>query len=197
MRVNLRPWYGPGIHDAAELQPNSIHLLKLHGSANWAFCPKCKKPVVLYHKVTRLLGSLPQPLCPECDNLRQPLLVPPSWDKTEYSDTMSPVWKLAVEKLKCATRICVVGYSIPESDAFFRHMITLALADNQQLERLIVVDKDTNIETKWEKLLDPVFCKRRFRFYGQAFQLYLAGRSSCSDLSRGDYIRDNRLYGTI
>ena len=196
-QVDLLPWYGPGFHDPPEPQPNSVQLLKLHGSANWAFCPECKKPILRYHKVTHFVVRLGQLSCPVCGASCQPLLVPPSWDKTEYSDTMSPVWKLAVEKLKTATRICVVGYSIPDSDAFFRHLITLALADNHQLERLIVVDKDSKVEMKWKRLLDPVFRQRRFTFSGQGFALYLAGQRSCSDLNRGEYIRDNRLYGSM
>jgi hypothetical protein len=48
------------------------------------------------------------------------LLVPPSRDKSEYSEIMRPVWKRAVDALETATHICVIGYSMPETDAFFK-----------------------------------------------------------------------------
>jgi hypothetical protein len=55
---------------------------------------------------------------------------------------MRPVWEAASEALNRATRICIIGYSMPEADAFFKYLITLGLADNHQLYKMIVVNKD-------------------------------------------------------
>ena len=53
---------------------------------------------------------------------------------------MTPVWARAVAELKLATRICIIGYSMPASDLFFKYLLTVALAQNHCLYKLIVVD---------------------------------------------------------
>jgi len=92
--------------------------------------------------------------------------VPPSWDKSEYSKIMQPVRKRAVDALKTATRICAIGYSMPETDAFFKFLLTLGLAENDRLYKLIVVDRlqsatvpsgQITIETRWREMLEGVF----------------------------------------
>src|SRR5580692_8277985 len=91
------------------------------------------------------------------------LLVPPSWDKSEYSRIMQPVWKKAVDALKAATRICVIGYSMPETDAFFKFLLALGLAENDRLYKLIVVDRipsgiagprESAVEARWKEMLE-------------------------------------------
>jgi hypothetical protein len=96
-----------------------VPLLKLHGSTNWAIC-ECNQIHVLGEKVTSDPSLFRAMQCKKCNKsgLRL-LLVPPSWDKSEYSRIMQPVWRKAVDAIKTATRICVIGYSMPETDAFF------------------------------------------------------------------------------
>ena len=61
-------------------------LLKLHGSTNWGVCGNCLEDIVV------LQGKIPDnPLqfqmekCSQCGAQKfQPLLIPPSWDKSEY-----------------------------------------------------------------------------------------------------------------
>src|SRR5712692_11246078 len=97
--------------------------------------------VILSDKVTDSPAEFEALQCPDCRrHTFVPLLIPPSWDKSGYAEIIAPVWKRAVDELKSATRICVVGYSIPETDAFFKYLITMALAGNHQLYKLVVVD---------------------------------------------------------
>lgn len=179
-RVKVAPAYelGDAIYDDEEDRCPSVQLLKLHGSTNWAIC-ECNQIHVLGRKVTSNPEMFRSMECRKCrrNGLRL-LLVPPSWDKSEYSSIMQPVWKKAVDALKTATRICVVGYSMPESDAFFKFLLTLGLAENDHLYKLIVVDlvgagpapQEVTIETRWRELLEAVFAGRRFDFqpYGVA-----------------------------
>ncbi len=111
------------------------------------------------------------------------LLVPPSWDKSEYSQIMRPVWKKAVEALKTATRICVIGYSMPETDAFFKFLLALGLAENDRLYKLIVVDwipsgitgpRESTIEARWKEMLEGVFVGRRFEFFPGGFAKFVS-----------------------
>lgn len=148
-----------------------VPVLKLHGSTNWAICG-CSQIHVLGHKVTSSPGMFRSMACQKCGKIGlRLLLVPPSWDKSEYSQIMRPVWARAVEALKTATRICVIGYSMPETDAFFKFLLTLGLAENDHLYKLIVVDKvvgnsvSKTIETRWREMLETVFVGRRFEFF--------------------------------
>jgi len=169
-----------------------VPLLKLHGSTNWAIC-KCNQIHVLEEKATSDPSTFRSMPCRKCGEpgLRL-LLVPPSWDKSEYSEVMRPVWRKAVEAIQTATRICVIGYSMPEADAFFKFLLTLGLAENDHLYKLVVVDllhPDTpnNIEVRWREMLEGVFVSRRFVFNPRGTSQFMQGALTY-DLRRAEQI---------
>jgi hypothetical protein len=55
---------------------------------------------------------------------------------------------------------------MPEVDAFFRYMLTLALARNNHLSKLIVVDRNPEMERRYRNVFDQTFQDRRFLFRG-------------------------------
>jgi hypothetical protein len=191
-----------------------FEVLKLHGSTNWGICGACEtRVVVLSQKVTDSPGEFRKLTCPNCtlpDFV--PLLIPPSWDKSGYADIIAPVWKRAVDELKAATRICIIGYSIPETDAFFKFLITMALAGNHQLYKLVVVDyrppirhhpaslevdgyKKDFVKIRYLKLLDKLFRERRFAYYDEGFMRFLSHYWSRRDLGRCEMLVDTD-FGT-
>jgi hypothetical protein len=197
-RVGATPGYE--LTDAVFEEVNEggspVPLLKLHGSTNWAIC-ECNQIHVLGRKATAdpsLFRTMP---CSKCRKagLRL-LLVPPSWDKSEYSRVMQPVWKRAVGALKSATRIIVIGYSMPEADAFFKFLLALGLAENDRLYKLIIVDWvpglkssiENTTEARWKGMLESVFVGRRFEFYPLGFAEFIRG-SIQHLLHRGEQIR--------
>jgi hypothetical protein len=197
-RVGIKPGYE--LTDAVFDEPSverTVPLLKLHGSTNWAICEKCNQIHILGQKATTDPEMFRSRQCAKCQKpgLRL-LLVPPSWDKSEYSEIMRPVWRKAVEALKTATRICVIGYSMPESDAFFKFLLALGLAENDRLYKLIVVDwvpggtppgQENTIEARWREMLEGVFVGRRFEFVPRGFAEFI--RSSIQYLlHRGEQI---------
>jgi NAD-dependent SIR2 family protein deacetylase len=210
LRVGLRPWYGQELDQ--EPAGNEVPVLKLHGSANWGVCSECGQ-VFFPEKIARSLAEIGLLRCDKCKRRGslQPLLVPPSWDKTDHRKTMQPVWAHAVRELKRATRICVVGYSMPESDAFFRYLITLALADNHQLERFVIVDQgrtrggllptfdevpaDLTVDRKWQKLLDGIFRERRYAIFQEGIQGFLSKTGALKELRRAERIHSVANYG--
>jgi hypothetical protein len=185
VRVDARPGYELAHAHYEEVYEGRtvVPLLKLHGSTNWAIC-ECNQIHVLGERATANPALFRSKLCVKCgkSGLRL-LLVPPSWDKSEYSRIMQPVWKKAVDALKTATRICVIGYSMPETDAFFKFLLTLGLAENDRLYRLIVVDKvpsssepqHPTIEARWRDMLEGVFLGRRFEFFPHGFAQFAQG----------------------
>jgi len=186
-------------------------LLKLHGSTNWGICNACKEQVVvLSQKVTDSPSEFRELACKCGKKNFVPFLVPPSWDKSEFRQIIAPVWKKAADELKQATRICIIGYSMPESDAFFKYLLTVALAENHQLYKLIVVDfvdktyrqgsfpdskttVDSSLRSRYERLLDPVFQQRRFSFFDDGLYRFLVGNHSRIELERGELLVNTSL----
>jgi NAD-dependent SIR2 family protein deacetylase len=204
VRVDAKPDYGlDGAHYEREYQGQTpVAVLKLHGSTNWAICSNCNQVRVLDHKVTAALGVLKSQQCGKCGNAAlRILLVPPSWDKSEYSKTMQSVWRKAVDELKRATRICVIGYSMPPSDAFFKFLLSLGLAENDRLYKLSVVDwipdgaiptsaaagEPEPINLRWKRMLEGVFEERRFKFFPEGTAQFLR-RNVRTELQRGERI---------
>lgn len=185
-QIGLEPDYGlpdPLIEEGLGRQ--RITLLKLHGSTNWAICSSCNKVHVLQDaKFTNDPGGFRTRVCSECHGagLRL-LLVPPSWDKSEYRETMRPIWTKATEALAGAKRICIIGYSMPETDTFFKFLLTLGLADNHQLFKFVVVDlvnssrtsaTEKTIEQRYKDILEEPFASRRFEFFSSGFAQFLS-----------------------
>ncbi|MHB8539969.1 MAG: SIR2 family protein [Candidatus Acidiferrales bacterium] len=184
-----------------------FHLLKLHGSTNWGICASCKQRIVILpEKVTDSPSEFRNLRC-SCRGTDHfvPLLIPPSWDKSGYADIIAPIWSRAVHELKSATRICIIGYSIPETDAFFKYLLTMALAENHQLYKMIVVDyvepihshpaslsidgyqKDL-VEPRYLKLLDSLFRERRFLYFNGGFMSFLCRYWERRHLGRGEML---------
>jgi hypothetical protein len=194
--------------DDGTLGEQGVHLLKLHGSTNWAICPACKFVHVAGSKFTGDPSGFRERGCTKCrkNNLRL-LLVPPSWDKSDYRDVMRPIWQRAVDALKSATRICVIGYSMPPTDTFFKFLLTLGLAENHQLYRFVVVDYvgprlagDTSpetppidIEARYRGMFEKLFLKRRFRFQSEGFANFLT--SASASINRADAIVSQGIFG--
>lgn len=173
-----------------------VSLLKLHGSANWGICTCCNQDIrVEVDKVTVSPDVFRALECRHCHKRSfEPLLVPPSWDKTEYTQVLQPVWQEAVKELALATRVCIIGYSIPEADAFFRYLLTLALAENSKLYKLIVVNLGKQAKLRYSRLLETLFRERRFEFHEQGTEMFFAQRGH-RVLGRGEHIyADIRMY---
>lgn len=151
-----------------------VKLLKLHGSINWAKCSECKEiiPYTLdkYFQTYRwnLWGDTRSVLLRVSEHLQNlsnhhehkefektPVIVPPTWNKTEYQGTLTNVWNQAAKELSEARNIYVFGYSLPESDAFFRYLFALGTIGDSRIRRFWVFDPDESgvIKSRYEQLL--------------------------------------------
>jgi len=108
----------------ASFDETAIKVLKLHGSVNW----QCQPSLDLM--VQRSLGDY--------EEVRKervsPELVPPTWQKV-FGGALWDVWTQAINSLHTATRIIVIGFSIPPTDTHFRFLISAGLKENISLER--------------------------------------------------------------
>lgn len=190
--------FGYGLNiDQSDASGPDVTFLKLHGSINWKTCPTCEGV-----KITSAIDSKNAlSNCSDCGQRLSPLLVPPSWDKASSgihgARQLASQWRAAAEALTSATRICIIGYSVPETDAFFRYLLTLGLAENPRLNILLVIDPSGQVGQKFDNLLDPIFVQRRFQFLQEPFEQALGKRELYQLLRRGnESIADINNYGT-
>lgn len=157
-----------------------IELGKLHGSLNWGQCPKCNE--VVPHGLGQYFkeigwrtprADMQVPLnypsrliqldhCEE-HKLGGPFVVPPTWNKAAHYSQIQPVWRLAAERLSQAQHIYVIGYSLPESDHFFRHLYGLGTLGPTRLKRFCVVNPEPSggpTEQRFRELLGPSAASR-------------------------------------
>ena len=160
--------YGlPGPEDSERRPP--LPLLKLHGSLNW-FRKKDSEsgvePLYLYPDLMRLtardeeLGYKiidPARLAGERLDLdeyeSEPVVVPPTWNKTGHYEEMQGVWACAAEELSEAESIIVSGFSLPETDSFFRYLFALGTAGPTRVKRFWVFDPDRRVEDRFRALV--------------------------------------------
>lgn len=178
----------PFLDDFANKYQVKIPVLKLHGSINWATCPKCDTVIPTEINPWRRGGffpkidqgrELPLPLgtriagqIHSCGTRLDPLplLVPPTWNKSSSTSGLREVWKRAATELASAENIVVIGYSFPITDMFFKYLFALGIDSDTHLERFIVVNGPDGESTKakFEGLLGPMSANG-FIFYPFVF----------------------------
>jgi len=132
-------------------------LIKLHGSCNW----RCNTDDFLgilngttaskgLQKINPLWLDDGRPPSPE-DSV-SPCIIPPIPSKPITSISIFQfLWVTAYEYLHEAREIIICGYSLPQADSLayslFRNF------SNKRLERVVVIDPNTEMLTKWNSLL--------------------------------------------
>jgi NAD-dependent SIR2 family protein deacetylase len=158
--------------------PRTVRLMKLHGSLNWSQCPTCKYIVPLQldqffrgkqsaYDANRVKIPISSGLgrVPHCGGSlsSQPFIAPPTWNKTQYHSQLESVWQAAAQELSDAENIVICGYSLPETDQFFRYLYALGTVGGSGLKRFWVVNPDPSVLVRFEMLCGPL-AKSRFRF---------------------------------
>lgn len=158
---------------------NSHHpvpLFKLHGSLNWASLSDTGTvyPLQLnqYFQKYSIQGWDERGTCKinigshlkeyfsthtdlEVDD--EPVIVPPTWNKADYHHALSKIWGKAAQHLGEAKSIFIIGYSLPETDAFFRLLYALGTVGPSPLERVVVYnpDKSGGVNERFREILGP------------------------------------------
>jgi NAD-dependent SIR2 family protein deacetylase len=176
------------------IKERHLKLLKLHGSTNWFECKECKNfqhvdphpypkgavfsPDSKY--VYNFVGNLlPNTKCTECGKVGSldPFLVPPTWSKAVLGTPAGKIWKQAVNEIGEATQIVVIGYSLPPTDTFFQYLLTLALASNPRLNRVVIVNRDgQELKERYIQIFSKSLWDRNrldFRFLEKTFHEFV------------------------
>jgi hypothetical protein len=99
------------------------------------------------------------------------MIGPPVWNKTHYHQALATVWRRAAQDLSEAQNIFVIGYSLPESDQFFRYLYALGTVGSTRLRRVWVFDPDASglVASRYEALLGGM-AKDRFSLEPKTFR---------------------------
>lgn len=176
---------GVNINYCLNGQPSEgMDLLKLHGSVNWVLA-KNGGQILPYYPASYLkqvhfeptglpakglvrigheISNNPKLFGQETYDL--PVIVPPTRNKTEYHGSLAKVWKVAAQNLANAENIYVFGYSLPETDSFFRYLFATGTIGKARIKRFWVFDPDNSgsLEGRFRALLGPGILDR-FKFF--------------------------------
>lgn len=161
---------------------NSVPLLKLHGSINWANCPKCLEIIRLDFNtffnqnhnlrdnevfVLDIASRIKEFNLQHCDRQVNdlPFIVPPTWNKTKYRDLLRTIWQRAAKEISEAENIFISGFSLNDSDLFFRDFFAVGSISGTLIKKIWVYDPDEGgyAEARYEKLIG-VGIRSRYRF---------------------------------
>jgi hypothetical protein len=131
----------------------TLRILKLHGSLNWEISSDQQLTVYSDHEDILKRGLTPA-------------LAPPTWRK-DFLGQLPYVWDKAVDALRTATRIIVLGYSIPATDQHFRFLLAAGLQDNISLRKVFFVNTGLAEQKMREQLEQRLFGLFRRELFDQ------------------------------
>ena len=101
----------------------------------------------------------------------EPVLVPPTWNKTDYHRELGSVWSRAAKELSEADSIFVMGFSLPPTDSFFSYLYALGTVGKVPLKRFWVFNPDRagEVENRFRNLLGPG-AEQRFKYFTDTFE---------------------------
>jgi hypothetical protein len=90
-------------------------------------------------KVSSAVSRLMAPGQSLPEDLSDPVIVPPTWNKGQYHAEFRALWAKAAEHMAEAENIVVIGYSAPPTDQFYRHLYALSTISDTMLSRYLCV----------------------------------------------------------
>jgi hypothetical protein len=126
----------------------TFRLLKLHGSLDWWAVPGDTSGATLVREEPRGTFESPSEMTDEERQQQLPgrerFIIPPlSTKNTYYRNPLTrELWQQAYRALQTATRISIVGYSLPPADSVMSNMLRLAIADREVAVDLVNPNPD-------------------------------------------------------
>jgi hypothetical protein len=176
------------VHRTGVINPGAptLRVLKVHGSSNWRVCPSCPGTVYV---------DIGDGFCPQHRGLMPILIVPPTWDKGGGASVLDPVWEAARNEMQQAHRLIIIGYSAPPTDRFFRYLLASAIASNDHLEQVVVVNYPgigdpshpavKRVEARYRRMFTRWFDTRRLDFLWMPFWAFVYDDDTMHKLLHG------------
>jgi len=172
----------------------SLPIIKLHGSVNWfrmedgwfadeeiavyqqkvAFADVNRS---IYQRWRQLTNRTPAD--PESTAIHfHPAIIPPMLGKAKHNQLFAQQWAAAIDAIRRASQIIVIGYSFPSTDAFMSRLLTEALSEQQDFRRLTVVDTVEPEKHGIHGLLATRLRTKQFRYVRQMAEYVVPQLSS-------------------
>lgn len=126
-------------HESLNAFGADLALLKIHGSLNWSICEHKGPAPMEQTEINFDRIHLYKDFRALSQRASQPLLVPPTWRKIPIGP-LGDVWNRAVGAIASATRIIVLGYSMPTIDQHFKYLLAAGLQRNISLRNILFVN---------------------------------------------------------
>jgi hypothetical protein len=162
-----------------DLQNSSqIPIYKLHGSLNWAICKESltnNEIIIPIYNESLLVAPI---LFTEQSDLKtiaskqlkigfvlekgrkkyeviqeNPFLIPPTWNKMAYNKDLKNIWHNAAIELRDAKYLLIIGYSLPETDSFFKYLLALGTLSDARIRKFLVINPDNKCEAKYREII--------------------------------------------
>lgn len=127
-----------------QINLGKVRLLKLHGSLNWLYCPRCNEiDLTIKDKGVAYLyeGLGLKCISSNCTCLYEPILVTPTKFKIYENRLIKETWSIAKKSISEATEIYFIGYSLPEADIEIRCLLLNGLNEGKRKAKITLVDK--------------------------------------------------------
>jgi len=159
----VRAWLG------AYVNSGEISLLKIHGSLNWIYCPKCDE-VDLTIREKGAMRTLQGFYCmnDHCTCKYESLLITPTMYKDYENRIIKETWACAENKLIEADELVFIGYALWEEDYQIRCLLMKAmLTKDKKYNKITVIERkprnqddlellEKNVKKKYEDLYGTV-----------------------------------------
>lgn len=155
-------------------QDAPLAVMKLHGSLNWLKCESCGYVTMNIRQRIHALSfrgrQVPEGynVC-ECDGLLRSTLVVPSTVRDVRDANLLGIWQAALEEIRRADQLLILGYSIPAEDITVRSLLIRALNGRPRING---APQPLNVEVvQYEKPDEPRPALPRFRMVFPLSQL--------------------------
>ncbi len=161
-----------GAHE--DVNVGKVELLKIHGSLNFLYCPKCKEvDITIGQKgILYCMRKNFEVRCinRNCTGKYEDLTVTPTYYKSYDNPFLKGIWRRVEQAISCAEQVIFVGYSLPEADMEIKCLLLRGIARNARCPEISAVDLDKSgkIERRYEELFGKV------KYFDEGFEKYLA-----------------------
>lgn len=166
-----------------KLSNDNLKLLKLHGSINWG-----RQTNATTGGAGKL--SIFDSYADVRSNRAIPDLIPPTWRKV-FDGNLEGLWVHALEAIKTATQIIVIGFSVPETDLHFKYLLAAGLKSNISLRDIVFVNPEHQdvLQKKIDGLFtNPQYSRVTHKQHGTwEYFCNMDGRTSCNRHLNQDY----------
>jgi|JI10StandDraft_1071094.scaffolds.fasta_scaffold225321_1 hypothetical protein len=153
---------------------NGFSLLKLHGSINWTRGRRGQSLNIHSSYKEAKESKLTK------------ILLPPTWQKT-FHGPFQQVWSAAIDEIKKATRLIVLGFSLPETDIHFKYLLSAGLSDNISLREIFFVNPEPpeTYRPKLEKVFQHNFLRDKYvKHISSTIEMAFSSEQFLKDINR-------------